>query len=525
MERVGASRGGFVLGSVGMRAVRRVVATAALMTLAAMGAARAEPAVAPASAAQPPASDESPLPAEASAHQQVTVGGRRLDYTATVGKLPVVDDMGKTIGEVVFTAYRLDGAGLDRPVTFAFNGGPGAAAAYLNFGAIGPKTVRFGTQGDSLSAGGGVTDNPGTWLDFTDLVFIDPIGTGFSRSLLPKDEAVKRFYSLQPDIDYLSQVVADWLTRYGRLSSPKYIVGESYGGFRAPRIAHRLQLIQGVGVSGLVMISPLLDWGDRTDPDVSIFPWVARLPSMAAARLEQEGRLTPAAVAPAEAYARGDFALDLLKGRSDPAAQGRLADQVSALTGLDHALVASLGGRVDPPTYLRERFRTEGRIASIYDANVTSWDPFPRSAQRRADDPILGASIAPISAAASDLVTRTLGWKAGRAYTLYNRAIDEAWLWGDGKIPESLTDLRQALALDPNLKVLIAHGYTDVITPYFGSRLMIDQFPPMGDPGRLRLAVYPGGHMFYARPDSRMALHRDVEALFLGAPPPAAAGR
>jgi carboxypeptidase C (cathepsin A) len=504
-----------------MRAIQCLAAMVMGLAVAAAGLVHAEPAPAP--HVEAVVADDNPLPADASVKQSIVVNGRRLDYTATVGKLSVVDDGGKTIGEVVFTAYRLDGAGPGRPVTFAFNGGPGAAAAYLNFGAIGPKTVDFGRQGDSLSAAGEAMVNPSTWLDFTDLVFVDPIGTGYSRSLLPKDEAVKRFYSLQPDIDYLSQAVADWLARYGRLSSPKYIVGESYGGFRAPRIAHHLQLNQGVGVSGLVMISPLLDWGDRSDPDVSVFPWIARLPSMAAARLEHDGQLTPQALAPVEDYARGAFAVDLLKGRSDPAATGRIVDQVSALTGLDHGLVASLGGRVDPQTYLRERFRGDGLIASIYDANVTDQDPFPFSAQRRADDPILGASIAPISAAATDFMTRTVDWKAGRAYVLYNREIDKAWLWGDGELAESLTDLRQALTLDPRLKVIIAHGYSDIITPYFASRMMIDQFPPMGDPSRLKLAVYPGGHMFYARPDSRAALHRDVQALYegSGAPTPA----
>ena len=498
----------------------RSAALAILLALSGSGLAWAQSA--PPSPARPEliAADDRRLPPDASVQQSITVGGRRLDYTATEGAVPVLDETGKTVGEVAFTAYRLNGAGVARPVTFAFNGGPGAAAGFLNFGAIGPKTVRFGTQGDSLSASDGAADNPSTWLDFTDLVFIDPIGTGYSRTSLSKDEALKRFYAVQPDIDYLSQAVADWLARYGRLTSPKYIVGESYGGFRAPRIAHHLQFAQGVGVSGLVMISPLLDWGDRNDPDVSIFPWMALLPSMAAARLEHDGQLTPAAMAPIEDYVRGAFATDLIKGRADPAATARIVDQVSALTGLDHALVASLGGRVDPQTYLRERFRREGKIASIYDANVTGWDPFPDSGERRADDPILGGSIAPLSSAATDFITRTVGWKPNGPYALYNRPLAKAWVWGDGVLPEALTDLRQALALDPRMRVLVAHGYTDVITPYFASRMMLDQIPPMGDPGRLRLVVYPGGHMFYARPDSRAALHRDVEALFASTTPP-----
>jgi carboxypeptidase C (cathepsin A) len=182
-----------------------------------------------------------PFPADASVKQVTHVAGKTLNYTATVGSLPVRDEKGKKIAEVVFTAYVLDGPrDPDRPVTFAFNGGPGAASVYLNLGAIGPKRVQFGAQGDSPSDSSRLVDNPGTWLDVTDMVFIDPVGTGFSRSLVDKDETKKRFYSIKPDIEYLSRIVYDWLLKNGRMASPKYISGESYGGFRAPKITYFL---------------------------------------------------------------------------------------------------------------------------------------------------------------------------------------------------------------------------------------------------------------------------------------------
>ena len=168
-------------------------------------------------------------------------------YTATVGSLPVRDEHGKRIADVVYTAYVAEGPGAGRPVTFAFNGGPGAASCYLNLGAIGPKRVQFGANGDSPSDPAALRDNAGSWIDFTDLVFIDPVGTGFSRSLLNEDETKKRFYAVQPDIEYLSRIVYDWLLKNGRLQSPKYVVGESYGGFRGPRITHYLQTKLGVG--------------------------------------------------------------------------------------------------------------------------------------------------------------------------------------------------------------------------------------------------------------------------------------
>ncbi|WP_433984754.1 hypothetical protein RBB78_09795 [Tunturiibacter empetritectus] len=176
-----------------------------------------------------------PLPADAHVEQTMQLDGKTLHYTVTVGTLPVRDGKGGLSGEVVYTSYVVEGKdrvveSKDRPVTFAFNGGPGAASVYLNLGAIGPKRVAFGAEGQSPSDPATLTDNPGTWLDFTDLVFIDPIGTGFSRSLVSEEESKKQFYGPDQDIAYLSRNIYDWLVKNGRLQARKYIVGESYGG-------------------------------------------------------------------------------------------------------------------------------------------------------------------------------------------------------------------------------------------------------------------------------------------------------
>lgn len=455
------------------------------------------------------------FPADASVKQVTHVAGKTLNYTATVGSLPVRDDKGKKIGEVVFTAYTLDGPrDPNRPVTFAFNGGPGAASVYLNFGAIGPKRVQFGAEGDSPSGPVRLDDNPGTWMDFTDMVFIDPIGTGFSRALVGDDEAKKAFYSVKPDIAYLSRIVFDWLVRNGRMASPKYVVGESYGGFRAPRIAHYLQTELGVGVNGVVMVSPFLDAKAEADENFSPMPWVITLPSMAAANLERQGRLTPEAMAPIEAYARGQYALDLLKGRTDPAALEAMVQKVAGYTGLDVALVRKLGGRIDIGTYLRESHRDQEKIGSVYDSNVTGYDPFPWAADRQSGDPILNAIIAPTTSAMVDFVTRTVGWKVEARYNALSNRVNELWEDGWYKDAESVSDFRKAVANDPRMKVLVVHGYDDLSCPYFTSRLIIDQMPPMGAPGRVQLRVYPGGHMFYSRPDSMAALRRDVMAMY-----------
>ncbi len=460
--------------------------------------------------------DLPPFPGEATVKQVTHVSGKALNYTVTVGALPVRDEKGKKIAEVVFTAYTLDGPKdpTTRPVTFAFNGGPGASSVYLNLGAIGPKRIQFGAQGNTASDAPTLVDNPGTWLDFTDLVFIDPVGTGFSRSLISREDTKKRFFTVKTDIEYLSRIVYDWLLKNQRMASPKYFVGESYGGFRGPRITHYLQTTLGVGVNGAVLVSPYLNSEADGDGSFSPMPWAVSLPSMTAANYERQGKtLSPETMAEVEAYARGEFVTDILKGTADKAAADRVAARVSAYTGLDPQMVRRAGGRIETGAFLREVHRDQGMLGSVYDSNVTTYDPFPWSPQRKAGDPILDAIIAPTTEAMVDFVTRTVGWKVDARYNALSYEVGADWENGIGGI-ESVTDLRQAIALDARLKVLIVHGYDDLSCPYFASRLIIDQLPPMGDPGRVRLRVYPGGHMFYSRPASSAALRQDVMALY-----------
>lgn len=455
-----------------------------------------------------------PLPADKTVKQSATIGGKSIAYDATVGTIPVRDAKGKKIAEVVYTAYTVPGGDADRPVMFAFNGGPGASSVYLNMGAVGPKRVQFGAEGDVPSDPAVATDNPNSWLDFTDLVFIDPVGTGFSRSLVDKDESRKDFYSTEADIKYLSRIVYDWLLKNKRLRSPKYVMGESYGGYRAPRIAYELQTELGVGVNGLVMVSPYLDpaaVGDGTA--LSPLPWMIDLPSMAAAKLERDGQLNPRTIAAVEEYTRTEFVTDLLKGPKDKAARKRLIARVSAYTGLDTALVAKLDGRVDVGTFLRESHRTDKRIGSIYDSNVTAWDPFPGSAYRRSGDPILDALIAPTTSAMVDFVTRVVGWDVNARYNALSEEVNRAWDSGEPN-DSPVSDLRKSIANDPRMAVMIAHGYDDLACPFFGSRLIVDQMPSFGVEQRVQLGVYPGGHMFYSRPASAAAFKTDARALF-----------
>jgi len=453
-----------------------------------------------------------PLPADAHVQQEIKLPGKTLKYTVTVGALPVRDKDGKVAGQVVTTAYTVDGE--NRPVTFAFNGGPGASSVFLNFGAIGPRHMSAGNEGDSPSDPAVLTDNPGTWLDFTDLVFVDPIGTGFSRAEVPEDQARKLFFSTTPDIEYLSRVIFDWLVKNGRLGSRKYLVGESYGGFRGPRITHYLQSQLGVALNGVVLVSPYLNPEQNSNGDLSPLPWMMTLPSITAAHLEREKKLTPEAMSEVINYTRGEYATALLKGRSDTDAEKRMIQRVTEMTGLDSSFVRYSGGRLETGAYLREVHREEGRLGSVYDSNVTSFDPFPFAPEQRANDPILASIIAPLTTAMVDFVTRTVGWKVDARYNALSYDVNRLWDRDTDLRRGSVPDLREAVAADPKLRVLIVHGWNDLSCPFMGSVLTVDQMPVMGDATRVAVHEFPGGHMFYTREESRLTLRKDVMEMY-----------
>ncbi len=455
-----------------------------------------------------------PLPADKSVPQTVTVNGKTLHYTATVGTIELKAADGKPTGDVTYIAYILDAPkDQHRPVTFAFNGGPGASSVYLNLGAIGPKHIAFANEGDSPSDTATLSDNAGTWLDFTDLVFIDPIGTGFSRSLVDEAETKKLFYGPTPDVEYLSMVVYQWLVKSERLLDKKYLIGESYGGYRGPRIAFYLQGTLGVAMNGVVLVSPYLN-PQFGDGNLSPIPWMTTLPSITAAHLESQGKLTDASMAEVIAYTRGEYAATLLKGRSDQAATDAMIAKVTQMTGLDPTFVKQSGGRLETGAYLREVHRTQERLGSVYDSNVTGFDPFPYSPEQQSNDPILASIIAPTTTAMVDFVTRTVGWKTDNRYNALSYDVNRLW---DHASPDlrrgSVPDLRQAIAADPKLRVLIVHGWNDLSCPFMGSVLSVDQMPVMGDPNRVQVHEFPGGHMFYTRSGNQTGLHQLAEQM------------
>jgi carboxypeptidase C (cathepsin A) len=459
------------------------------------------------------------LPSDVTTDQTVELSGRTLRFKATAGSLPINDGEGTLQAEVAYIAYVIDEPSTQRPVTFVFNGGPGAASAYLQLGALGPWRLPLDHIEPSMVPA--LVPNMDTWLDFTDLVFIDPVGTGYSRLDATGDAARRQFWSVDGDAEALSVFIRKWIEKAGRQASTKFLVGESYGGFRAPKIARVLQKDQGVGVSGLVLISPVLDFsmfGQRRHAPMS---WVVHLPSMAAAAMEEKGSFNREALRDVERYAGGEYLADLMRGERDAAAVERISPKVAAFTGLDSTLVRRLAGRVDTGTFQRERNRQRGLVASAYDATVTGFDPNPSAANSRFEDPMLSAMGPPLASAMTDLYQRVLHWRPDAPYHLLNHDISSRWDWGRGRSgPEVVDDLRESLAFDPRLRVLVTHGASDLVTPYFADQLILDQLPVFGSADRLKLLVYGGGHMYYSRDASRRALRTDAEQLYRAARTP-----
>lgn len=451
------------------------------------------------------------LPPDSTTKQTLALPGRTLAFTATAGSIRLFDDKGEPQADIAYTSYLLDGTDPGtRPVTFLFNGGPGASSAWLQFGDAGPWRLSITGDGAISSASPDLVPNAETWLDFTDLVFIDPVATGYSRFVTSAEDARKRFFSVDGDVSSIALVIRRWLEKYDRLLSPKFVTGESYGGIRGPKIVRNLQTQQGVGVRGLILVSPLLDY--REFSGSSQLQFVYRLPTMAAVAREAKGPVKWADLAEAESYARGEFLADLLKGQADAEATTRLSDKVAALTGIDQAVSRRLAGRFEIGEFRREFDRRNGRVTGRYDASVSGFDPYPDSSYFHFGDPSGDSLTAPLTSAAVDLTTRKLNWRPDGSYQLLNDGVFRSWDFGRGPA-ESITQLRETLALDPKMKLLVGHGLFDLATPYFGSKIILDQLPAFAGPARVKLVVYPGGHMFYSRDPARQAFRSEVQEL------------
>ncbi|MEX2479996.1 MAG: peptidase S10 [Gammaproteobacteria bacterium] len=456
------------------------------------------------------------LPDSSVIDHEIAIDGQTLRFTTTAGAITLTGDEDEPEAEIGFIAYtRRSADAVSRPVTFVVNGGPGAASAYLHLMVLGPWRLDVGADNIVPSQPVDLEANPQTWLEFTDLVFIDPVGTGFSRLVEPNRQLRNQYLSIDGDIGALSDVVYRWLVENERVASPKYFAGESYGGFRGPLLADELQSDYGIGLNGMTLVSPVLDFGWREQPEYAPLPYVSLLPSYAAARMEMNGTISQQDLQAVEAYAASDYVVDFLQGLEDEAAVDRIVERVAEITGLDEQLVERHSGRIDRQTFVRALLRDEGRIASPYDTGVTAGDPTPERPFSRARDPVLDALTAPLTSAMLAHYQDTLEWLPERRYVLLNQSVSQAWEWDEGRSqPEAVSALRRVLALDRTLEVLVVHGYTDLVTPYFESELILRQLGDFDEGERVRLETYPGGHMFYTRAEARRAFRSDARRLY-----------
>ncbi|WP_342641410.1 S10 family peptidase [Rhodoligotrophos ferricapiens] len=462
------------------------------------------------------------LPMPQTTEHSIDIGGRKLKYRATAGTLPLLSGDGEVTAEIFYVAYTVptDEGSLQsaqRPITFVFNGGPGAASAYLHLGALGPRIIATGEDGEFLTPPQRLIDNPDTWLDMTDLVFVDPVGTGYSREA--PGQKTSSFWGINQDASAMGAFIRLYLTQAGRMNAPVFLAGESYGGFRAALLGRTLQEDIGISPSGLVLISPALEFmlvqPDTFDP----LQWALELPSLAAVRLASEGITGPELerrVAEVERYALGDYLMAVAGGleRGGVLASARVAE----ITGLPIDLVQRHFARIPTSVFAKEFARAKGKTISPYDGTIAVPDIAPNSARIASPDPVLERSIPVLTSAFVAYVRGELKFDTKVSYRLLNSEIGRNWDYGTSPSRQGyagvMGDLQRARALNPALNVLVVNGYTDLVTPYMTTRYLVDQIPTLAGAKPIRTRVLEGGHMMYLRPESRAALKAVAAELY-----------
>ena len=464
----------------------------------------------------------------ASASQgSITLGGRKLDYTVSAAFMPVA---GNAVGSepeaaVMATSYVLAGTDAKkRPVCFAFNGGPGSASIWLHLGALGPKRVVVPDDGSMGAAPYCVEDNPHSWFEHFDLVFIDPPHTGWS--VTASEAARKKMLSVDGDIDALAEVMRVWLTRHKRWGSPVLLAGESYGTTRGAGLANKLQET-GVVLSGLILVSCAMDLQSIVFAPANDLPFALFLPAFANVA-QYHGLLQgPLAASPAaartaaESFVQEEYAAALQAGsRLTEKQRSRIAKRVSELTGLARELVEEKNLRISDQTFFFEALRSRGRIVGRLEARATG----PMAASRTRDwefDPGIEAIAAPYTMAAMAYFSEQLGLSFDQRYEVLSRDVNRAWNWHRGEASRmgfcsTSPDLALALRRNTNLKVLAASGRYDLGTPYCASDWSLAQLDVPADVmARVQHRYYDAGHMMYTRQADLVQLKADVAAWWM----------
>ena len=456
---------------------------------------------------------------------QMSIGGKPFAYTATAGYMPMKDENGKLKANIFFIAYTKDGASPRRPITFAFNGGPGSSSVWLHMGAIGPKRVVMTDEGWAPPPPYRLVDNEQTWLAFTDVVFIDPVTTGFSRAA--EGEKPEQFHGLDEDIQSVGEFIRLYATKYGRWGAPKFLAGESYGTTRAAGLSGYLQQRYGMYLNGISLISTILNFQTARFDVGNDLPYILFLPSYTTTAwyhkklpADLQGDFGKAA-AESETFAMTEFPLALMKGdRLQGNDRKAIVAKLSRLTGLSPAVLEENNLRVDLPTFNSELLRSENKTVGRLDSRFTVVGR-PSGDRNIGSDPSYSAIYGVYTAMLNDYVRSDLKYENDLPYEiLTNRVRPWSYAPYQNQYVNVAETLRGAMVQNPALKVMVHAGYYDFATPYFAAQYTIDH---MGlDPTlqkNIRLEHYDAGHMMYIQKASLEKLTRTVAAFYRDAAP------
>ena len=460
-------------------------------------------------------------------HHVATTQSGPIKYTATAGTLTIRDDEAKPIASVFYVAYTADGVKdySHRPVTFFYNGGPGSSTLWLHMGSFAPERVQTANPEYIRPAPYGFGPNGDTLLDKSDLIFVDAIGTGYSRPL--GDKKGSDFWGVDQDADGFARAIMRYVTKNARWQSPKFIFGESYGTTRSGALSYLLQ-DRGMALNGVIILSSILNYGVRQPGFDQLY--INYLPSFAATAWYHHKVPNPPAdvatfVEQARQFASGPYAAALAQGSGlDPAKRAEIAQQLAAFTGLSPAFILNANLRIDLSRFQKELLRDQRLTIGRYDSRYTGIDSDAAGERPEfdaSDTAISGAFIASFQ----DYVVRELGYKTDMPYRVSAYALD-GFKWdfthkapGSTGRPQSspdvAVDLSAAMRTNPYLHVLSLNGYYDMATPFFGTEYDLkhmDLQPAQAQ--NLEFRYYPSGHMAYLNPDALHALHRDLAAFY-----------
>jgi carboxypeptidase C (cathepsin A) len=455
----------------------------------------------------------------------ITVDGKKIDYEATAATMILKDEEGKPQASIFYISYIKSGdENARRPITFCFNGGPGSSSVWLHMGAFGPRRVAFTDEGQQLPPPVSLVENEGTLLDLTDLVFIDPVSTGFSRAADEKN--AKQFHGVQEDLRSVGEFIRLYTTRNSRWGSPKYLAGESYGTTRAANLANHMQSKHGMRLNGIILVSAVLNFGTIRFDEGNDLPYPLFFPSYAATawyhkKLESslQGDLKKT-LAEAETFASGEYLQALQKGLELSVSERKsIAAKVARLTGLSEEYVLRNDLRVEGQRFMRELLRDRSQTVGRYDSRYTGKDSTD-AGERPEYDPSYSAVQGTFTEGLNLYLHRQLKYESDLPYEILTGRV-QPWNYGSAtnRYLNVAPALRSALTANPDLRVMVANGYYDLATPYAATQYTFNHLGSdrkMLD--RVTMTYYEAGHMMYLHKPSLVKLKKDVTA-FLAAKP------